>query len=79
MECFCQDHVEEYLGNQRPLCRRCDNPDLKTFGYNDNTICIQRSISCQGGNTWGRYDKQKNWEMLLEGNVAREKLPKNQV
>ena len=31
-ECFCQDPVEEYFGNQRALGRRYDNPDLRTFG-----------------------------------------------
>ena len=27
-EHFFQDPVEEYLGNQRMLGRRCDNPDI---------------------------------------------------
>ena len=70
-ERFCQDPIEEYFGNQRQLGRRCDNPDLKTFVYNDNAIRIQKSISCQSGNTRGRYDKRKNWE-----NVTADKLPK---
>ena len=39
-ERFYQDPVEEYFGNQRMLGRRCDNPDIRTFGYNDNTIRI---------------------------------------
>lgn len=43
-ECFCQDVVEEYFGSQRKLGRRNDNPDIRTFGYNDNSIRIQRSI-----------------------------------
>ena len=73
-ERFCQDPVEEYFGKQRQLGRRCNNPDLKTFGYNDNTIRIQKSISCQRGNTRGRYDKRKNWE-----NVTGEKLPKRKA
>ena len=47
-ERFCQDPVEEYFGNQRGLGRRSDNPDLKTFGYNDNTIRIQRVVTHQG-------------------------------
>ena len=68
---FCQDAVEEYFSKQQQLGRRCDNPDLKTFGYNDNTIRIQKSMSCQSGNTRGRYDKRQNWE-----NVTGEKLPK---
>ena len=70
-ERFCQDPVEEYFGNQRKFGRRCDNPDLRTFGYNDNTIRIQKNISCQSGNTRGRYDKRKSW---IE--ITHDKLPK---
>ena len=44
-ERFCQDPVEEYFDNQRMLGRRCDNPDIQTFGYNDNTIRIQRHVA----------------------------------
>ena len=46
IERFFQDPVEEYFGSQRKLGRRCDNPDLAKFGYKDNTIRIQRNISC---------------------------------
>ena len=45
-ERFCQDEIEEYFVNQRQLGRRSDNPDIQIFGYNDNTIRIQKSISC---------------------------------
>ena len=40
-------------------------------GYNDNTIRIQRSVSCQSGNTRGRKDKRKAWF-----NVTDDPLPK---
>ena len=33
----CQDPGEEYFRSQRKLGRRNDNPDIRTFGYNDNT------------------------------------------
>lgn len=69
-ERFCQDLVEEYFGKQRKLGRRNDNPDIHTFGYNSNTIQIQRTVSCQSGNTRGRKDKKKSWE-----NVTNTKLP----
>ena len=58
-ERFCQDPVEEYFGNQRKLGRRNDNPDVYSFGYHDNTIRIQRTISCDSGNTRGRKDKRR--------------------
>ena len=70
-ERFCQDSVEEYFGSQRNLRRRCDNPDIRRFGYNDNTIRIQRSVSSQSGNTRGRKDKNKAWV-----NVTDDPLPK---
>eukprot|EP00112_Aurelia_sp_Birch-Aquarium-sp1_P002038 Seg1221.16 transcript_id=Seg1221.16/GoldUCD/mRNA.D3Y31 product="hypothetical protein" protein_id=Seg1221.16/GoldUCD/D3Y31 len=69
-ERFCQDPVEEYFGNQRKLGRRNDNPDIRQFGYNANTIRTQRSISCKSGNTRGRKDKGKSW-----WNVSDDALP----
>ena len=58
-EHFCQDPVEEYLGNQRMLGRRCDNPDIQTFGYNDNTIRIQRHIALNTGNMCSGHRNEK--------------------
>ena len=69
-ERFCQDTLEEFFGNQRKLGRRSDNPDIRAFGYNSNTIRIQRSVSCQSGNTKGRKDKRKACEQ-----VTHDKLP----
>ena len=60
-ERFCQDPVEEYFGNECKLGRRNDNPDVRSFEYHDNTIRIQRAVSCQSGNTTGRKDRQKAW------------------
>ena len=70
-ERFCQDTLEEYFGNQRKLGRHSDNPDVRLFGYNDNAIRTQRSISCQSGNTRGRKDRSKTWV-----NVSNDPLPK---
>ena len=67
-ERFCQDPIEEYFGSQRKIGRRSDNPDIKMFGYNDNTIDSQRSVSCQSGNTRGRKDRKKAW---VEGKLRR--------
>ncbi|KXJ22182.1 hypothetical protein AC249_AIPGENE4182 [Exaiptasia diaphana] len=69
-ERFFQDPVEEFFGKQRQLGLRSDNPDVKAFGYNSNTIRIERSISCQSGNTRGRKDKKKAWVQVTD-----EKLP----
>ena len=56
-ERFCKDPVEEYVGSQRKLGRRNGNPDIRTFGYIDNNIRVQRTISCKNGNTQRRQDK----------------------
>ena len=65
-ERFCQDPAEEYFGNQWKLGRRSDNPDISSFGYNNNTIRIQRAVSCQSGNTRGRKDRSKAWEHITD-------------
>jgi predicted Fe-Mo cluster-binding NifX family protein len=41
---FCQDPVEQYFGKQSEIGRRSDNPTIKTFGYNDNSIRMQRAL-----------------------------------
>ena len=73
-ERFCQDPVEEYFGNQRKLGRRSDNPDMFSFGYNTNTLRIQREVSLTSGNMRGRKDKRKSWE-----NVSEDAVPKRKV
>ena len=70
-ERFCQDPLEEYFGNQRKLGRRNDNPDMKTFGYNNNTIRVQHAVSCQSGNTRGRKGRDRSWV-----NVSNDPVPK---
>ena len=70
-ERFCQDTIEEYFGSQRKLGRRSDNPDIRMFGYNSNTIRTQRAVSCQSGNTRGRKDKTRAWD-----NISNDPLPK---
>ncbi|KXJ07724.1 DNA transposase THAP9 [Exaiptasia diaphana] len=73
-ERFCQDPVEEFFGKQRKIGRQSDNPDIRMFGYNNNTIRIQRSVSCQSGNTRGRRDKRKAWQEVTD-----DKLPCRKV
>ena len=55
-ESFCQDPLEEYFGNQSKIVGRSENPDIFQFGYNDNTIRIQRNAQHSSGNIHGRYD-----------------------
>ena len=72
-EQFSQDALEEYFGNQRKIGRRSENPDVKEFGYNDNTIRIQRNVSHTSGNTRGQFGRKRPWD-----NVTNEKVPKKQ-
>ena len=72
-EKFCTDPVEEFFGSERGLGRRCDNPDMAEFGYNANTIRVQRHISCTTGNTSGRNDTKKKWGDVFEDPVPKRK------
>ena len=65
-ERFCQDTLEEYFGCQRSMGRRSENPDLNTFGYNNNSIRIQKSVSFQSGNAKGRKDRKCAWEKVSD-------------
>ena len=76
-ERFCQDPVEEYFGKQRKIGRRSENPDIRMFGYNNNTIRIQRSVSCQSGNTRGRKDKRKAWQEVSDDKVQCRKVKRS--
>ena len=76
-ERFCQDPVEEYFGKQRKIGRRSDNPDIRMFGYINNTIRIQRSVSCQSGNTRGRKDKRKAWQEVSDDKLRCRKVKRS--
>ena len=45
--------LDVIAGSQQKIGRRNDNADIRMLGYNDNTIWIQRSVSCQSGNARG--------------------------
>lgn len=49
-ERFCQDPLENYFGRQRSMGHRKDNPSLRDFGYNDNTIRTQKIFRPIAGN-----------------------------
>ena len=50
-----QDYLEEYFGKHRAFGRLNDKPDLKQFGYQPNTLRIQRSVAPVTGNTKGGH------------------------
>ena len=65
-ERFNQDVVEEYFGRQRGCGRFNDAPNVYQFGYNDNTIRIQRYVVPVKGNTRGAHVQKRkpSWEIV---------------
>ena len=52
-ERFSQDDEENYFARQRANGRRCGNPTVRHFGYNDKTIKLQYSVRPIAGNVRG--------------------------
>ena len=73
---FSQDPLEEYFGKQRGIGRRQENPTIREFGYNANSIRMQKSVISIEGNVRGRkFDKsRKRWK-----ETTVEKLPTKQM
>ena len=65
-EQFWQDPAKEYVENQRKMGRRSDNPDIHAFGYNNNSIRTQRTVSCHSGNARGRKDQKRAWVKVTD-------------
>jgi len=68
---YFEQFSKSFFGKQRQLGRRSDNPDIRTLGYNSNIIRIERSISCQSGNTRGRKDKKKAWAEVTDEKLGK--------
>ena len=64
-ERLCQDVIKEHFGRQRSLGRRNDNPTVRQFGHNDNTLRMQRSVFPITGKTKGKACKrQPSWSIV---------------
>ena len=59
-ERFNQDVLEEHFDRHRGIGHRNDNPDIYQFGYNSNTIRMQRSIAPVTGNTCGGHKQKRH-------------------
>ena len=67
-ERFCQGSLENYFGKKRSKGRRKDNPNLRTFGYEDNALHnskISRPISSNSRKDEEQNIEVKNAEPLL--------------
>ena len=76
-ESFCQDPLENYFGRQRSIGRRRDNPNLRTFGYQDNTIRTSKIFRPIAGNS--RKDEQQDFEINCETLPSRTNKRKSEV
>ena len=68
-ERFCQNDLENYFKKQRAIGRRFDDLAVCNFGYNDNSIKSQFSVSSHAGNVQGPV---RNFNEMCN-----EPLPKN--
>ena len=68
---YSQDILENYNGRQRAVGRRKDNPTLRDFGYNDNTIRNSKVFKPITGGSC-EYDDDKI-------NVVDDKLPRRKT
>ena len=67
-ERFNQDCAEEYFGRQRSAGCRSDNLSISQFGYNDNTIRVQRFVVPVTGNARGAHKSKRrvSWSVVDE-------------
>ena len=67
-EKFNQDFLEQNFGTHRSLGGRSDNPTLEKFGYDENTIRMQRSVVPVTGNTKGGFKgkRRPSWSVVDE-------------
>ena len=72
-ERLCQDPAEEYFSAQRQHGRQNENLDLYQFGYNDNSIRIQKEVSHSSGNTCGKYNNKRSWELCTDDPLPKRK------
>ena len=74
-ERFNQDCLEEYFGRHRGLGRRNDNPTVYQFGYQENTLRMQRSIEPVRGNTKGAHNQKKrpSWSVVDNSKLLKRK------
>ena len=73
-ERLCQDPLENYFGRQRSMGRHRDNPNLQTFGYQDNAIRTSKVFRPIEGNC--RKDENETFQISSESIPARQRKRK---
>ena len=74
-ERFSQDPLENYFGCKRSIGGRKDNPALRYFGYNDNSLRNQRVFTQTVGSVRGT--DEENIEFTNEPIPCRKKAKNN--
>ena len=74
-ERFSQDPLENDIGRQRSIGGRKDNPTIRDFGYNDNSIRSQKVFRQIAGNVRGIHEV--NIEFTEEPIPCRKKAKNN--
>ena len=69
-EKFCQDTFENYFGKQQAIGGRCDNPNIRDVGYNDNTITAQLTVRPI---IWTVKDHGSKWNEISTSPLTKEK------
>ena len=77
---FCQDPLENYFGRKRSKGRRKDNPNLRTFRYEDNALHnskIFRPISSNSRKDEEQNIEVKNAKPLLSHSLIQKRKTQN--
>lgn len=77
-ERLCQGPLENYFGRKRSKSRRKDNPNLRTFGYEDNALHNSKIFRPISSNS--RKDEKQNIEVKnAEPLLSRTKKKKTRI
>ena len=75
-----QDFIRQINDDKIYTCEKHFDPEeieiCKYRVVNSFTIRIERSISCQSGNTRGRKDRKRSWLHVTEAKLPCQKKPK---
>ena len=78
-----RDFIRQINDNQIYTCEKHFDPEeieiCKYRVMNSFTIRIERSISCQSGNTRGRKDRKRSWVHVIDEKLPCRKKPKTKL
>jgi len=72
---FCQDPIEEHFGRHRWMGRTHDNPNIRQFGHQENSIRMQRDLSLMI-QPRGNVTRQQNGSCSVSASPVKKKARK---